>query len=303
MEVTLSDYELHQVKTSDGLELAVRHYQPASSDSESHEQRTLLIVHGLSEHAGRYDHVAKYFRQKGWNVVIPDQRGHGESSGPAVHAPRFESFCEDLHTIREHFELAPERLGVLGHSMGGLIATRDAQLHPEATSALVLFSPLLGLVKQPSPAIRLIGKIFSHLWPTYLFSTGFSSGMATSNPEAIKKREADPYVRNQISARLFFEIEQALTAAWREQAHISVPVKVMQAAEDHLVDATAAMNWYAQYNSITEHPSEATLVADQLHELLNETDWETRCAEAHAWLEQHVGGEQKPNESHKTQAG
>lgn len=297
----MSAYESHQVKTSDGLDLVVRHYQ-ASRNSED-GRRTIMIVHGLSEHAGRYEHVAEYMVQQGWNVVLPDQRGHGRSSGPSLHAPRFEAFCEDLQTLREYFALAPRQLGILGHSMGGLIATRDAQLHPEASSALLLFSPLLGLVKQPSPVVRVLGKMLTYVRPTFLFSTGFSSGMATSNPEAIEKREADPFVQHKISANLFFEIERSLKLAWQEQHKIDVPVKLFQAEQDHLVDASAAMDWFAQFEPNANHPTEATLVPDQLHELLNETDWQQRCDEALKWLELHVEKEPDSEETQNSQAG
>ncbi|MEO7116192.1 MAG: alpha/beta fold hydrolase, partial [Caldimonas sp.] len=63
------------IRTRDGLDLRRRDWP---SDGA---RGTIVIVHGLGEHAGRYGHVAAALNGRGWGVVGYDHRGHGRSPG------------------------------------------------------------------------------------------------------------------------------------------------------------------------------------------------------------------------------
>ena len=64
-----------RLRTRDGLQLHLRHWPARAA-------RSVLIVHGLGEHIGRYEHVAAQLHADGWQVFGYDQRGHGRSEGP-----------------------------------------------------------------------------------------------------------------------------------------------------------------------------------------------------------------------------
>ena len=86
---------------------------------------TLLVVHGLGEHIGRYDRVAMRLNAAGWHVAGYDQRGHGQSEGARGAVGRRDSLLFDLGRVVD--TVRGERGGpliLLGHSMGGLIAAR-----------------------------------------------------------------------------------------------------------------------------------------------------------------------------------
>lgn len=103
-------------------------------------------MHGYGEHLGRYDHLAGALVKAGAWVAGPDHQGHGLSDGDQVHITDYEIVVDDLHqvalTLQEEFPGIP--LVVIGHSMGGMIATRYAQRHGKVLKALVLSGPLLG---------------------------------------------------------------------------------------------------------------------------------------------------------------
>ena len=80
----VGDCQERRVAAADGVELRVRHFSPAGS-----ALRTLLVIHGVCEHGGRYEHVAKAAAQRGWQTLIADLRGHGRSGGPRAHVSRF----------------------------------------------------------------------------------------------------------------------------------------------------------------------------------------------------------------------
>ena len=63
------------IGTRDGLALHRRDWPSADA------RGTIVIVHGLGEHVGRYAHVAARLNASGWSVVGYDQRGHGASPG------------------------------------------------------------------------------------------------------------------------------------------------------------------------------------------------------------------------------
>ena len=105
-----------------------------------------LISHGYAEHVGRYEHVAQALLADGAVVYGPDHLGHGRSDGEPALIVDGEHLTDDLQLVAE---LARERhpglpVVLIGHSMGGLIAARYAQLHPGELDALVLSGPVIG---------------------------------------------------------------------------------------------------------------------------------------------------------------
>ncbi|MCA9042282.1 MAG: lysophospholipase [Planctomycetaceae bacterium] len=274
--------DIDYVESFDGLKLFVRRFH---SDEEN-SSRTLLITHGLSEHSGRYEHVGMVLAEQGWNVLIPDLRGHGQSEGARMHANRFDDFCNDLNSIRRHYELSPEELVMIGHSLGGLISIRDAQTHPEARSRLVLLSPFLGMIRKPPVWKWYSGRLLSVVAPRTLFATGIKPEEATSNPIAAAQRAFDPYNSEQISARLFFECQRAIQNAWVELNRIQVPTLVYQSEVDTLVNAAATISWLKELQRIAPAPCEGKLFPEHKHELLNEPDWQQTCHSILNWIEQ-----------------
>lgn len=106
-----------------------------------------VLVHGYGEHLGRYQHVADVLHVSGAVVIGPDHQGHGLSQGERVEITDFDSVVEDLGQVIDHYKQRHPGLPVvvIGHSMGGMIATRYTQLHQDEVAALILSGPLLGV--------------------------------------------------------------------------------------------------------------------------------------------------------------
>lgn len=105
-----------------------------------------VLVHGYGEHLGRYDHVADALVRHGAVVCGPDHVGHGRSAGERVLVEDYDGVAADLHTVVESARGDHPGLPVVmvAHSMGGLIASRYAQLRGGVLAALVLSGPVLG---------------------------------------------------------------------------------------------------------------------------------------------------------------
>lgn len=116
------------------LEMAYMHL-PAEKD-----QPTVLLLHGKNFGADYWEKTAAHLHQKGYGVVMPDQVGFGKSSKPEHYQFTFEGLANNTHRLLEHLEL--DRLIVMGHSMGGMLATRYALLYPEQVDKLVMVNPI-----------------------------------------------------------------------------------------------------------------------------------------------------------------
>ena len=125
--------------TADGHTLAVFDW-PAAPPSGAPPRGTVLIVHGLGEHAGRYATLAVRLNALGWSVRAYDQYGHGESlrlgagrpGGLARPLQLPEHLTEVAGATRvastaQASDPAPGPLIVLGHSLGGLVAASAIQ--------------------------------------------------------------------------------------------------------------------------------------------------------------------------------
>lgn len=106
-----------------------------------------LIAHGYGEHSGRYGHVAERLTADGAVVYAPDHAGHGRSDGERAHLGLVEDMIADLRTLTTRIAADHPGLPVvlIGHSMGGIIATRYIQRYgPNDVAALVLSGPVVG---------------------------------------------------------------------------------------------------------------------------------------------------------------
>ena len=106
----------------------------------------VVLAHGYGEHAGRYEHVAAMLTGLGATVYAPDHLGHGRSAGERALVTDIEPIVSDLHAVADRARLDNPALPLvlIGHSMGGLIATRFAQRYGDELAALVLSGPLVG---------------------------------------------------------------------------------------------------------------------------------------------------------------
>ncbi|CAI0958081.1 alpha/beta hydrolase [Serratia quinivorans] len=116
-----------------------------------------LLVHGYGEHLGRYQYVARTLEAQGARVFGPDHLGHGLSQGERVLIEDYDAVVDDVNRVVEHFKaLHPDlSLVVIGHSMGGMIATRYVQRYGDNVRALVLSGPLIGERTQISDLLEL----------------------------------------------------------------------------------------------------------------------------------------------------
>ncbi len=272
----------HVIQAHDGVELISRRFEPIDPCANG---RSLVIVHGASEHGRRYDHVARLFADRGWTVIVGDNRGHGRSGGNPMHVRKFEDYLQDLDAVWKHHQLDPTRTALLGHSFGSLISARFAETRPEKISALVLMAPLLRLKVHVNLLVVAWGKLVSFLVPSVRFETRVDARDTTRDEVALTARQADPLIHRSVTCGWFFQMKAALKAVWDDVSTLHLPVLVAQGGADRIVDPHVAGPWLEKVPSTDK---ELKWFPEHYHELHNEPDWIDVLNSVAGWLEERV---------------
>jgi len=131
-------YEVHfiDLKSQDNvLKMAYMDVQPQQSNG-----KTIMLLHGKNFNGAYWEKTAKDLSDKGFRVIIPDQIGFGKSSKPKSYQFSFSQLAENTKAILD--KLGIDKTIVLGHSMGGMVASRFTLLYPEKVQKLILENPI-----------------------------------------------------------------------------------------------------------------------------------------------------------------
>ena len=102
--------------------------------------KTVLLLHGKNFTGAYWETTAKALSSEGYRVVIPDQIGFGKSSKPPHLQYSFAMFAQNTALLMDRLNIPHSY--VLGHSMGGMIATRYALMFPQRVEKLILEDPI-----------------------------------------------------------------------------------------------------------------------------------------------------------------
>ena len=101
---------------------------------------TITLMHGKNFNADYWTSTAFYLHAQGYNVLIPDQIGFGKSSKPTHYQYSFASLAHHTHALMTSLNI--EKSIVMGHSMGGMLASRFALMYPQSVEKLILVNPI-----------------------------------------------------------------------------------------------------------------------------------------------------------------
>lgn len=246
----------------------------------------VALVHGLSEHSGRYQHVAGRLVAEGYAVHALDHRGHGRSAGPRSLVDRFANLVTDLDALVEAASLARPDVPLLlvGHSMGGLVATHYAVAHGERLSGLAL-SGALAAVEAASPVTRVAARVLSALTPR-LGVIEIDSNLISRDREVVSAYRSDPLVFNgRLPARTVSELELAVRSLPDRVGEIALPTLIMYGTADGICPPAGSI----MLNERIGARDKTLDVYDGLyHEIFNEPERERVLADLCAWLKTHV---------------
>jgi len=264
--------------TRDGLIQLRRRWRPAGGASAA-----VLMVHGLGEHSGRYEHVGARFAERGFDVVMLDNRGFGASGGRRAYVDSFSQFQDDV----EDQLAAIRKLGLptvlLGHSLGGLISTGYCTSGRPLPDALVLSGPPLGYELEGSEKIlKMAGPLIRRFRPGFEVRDEFDPANYATNITVGERFFEDPLRVDFKTISLALEMVGEIDRVKDAVAGLDLPTWVGHGEVDRLVPVWAS--------DPLESVAAVRRVYDGLgHEIFNEPVGLDIVDEVAAWIEQILG--------------
>src|SRR5437899_4221128 len=238
----------------DGTQLGYDAYEPRQP------RAAVLVLHGWSDHAGRWREVGERLRDAGLAAYLLDQRGHGRSGGRQGYLSRFSQLLGDLQAFRRAVRLRTEGGQVLlGLGFGGLVTLRYLETQPsDPITAAVACCPWLGLAFKAPAWTRVAGRVLQDLWPTLGMPLRLDPEQLSRDPAVNKAYSEDPAVHDVMSPGAWREIRWAQGAVVADAQRIESPLLFLLAGEDRVVDAhlgrafadgrkgSAEVRWYPE---------------------------------------------------------
>ena len=265
---------------SDGENIAVQDWPLAQ---EVPKRGLVLIVHGLGEHAGRYDTLARGLNDWGFAVRGYDQYGHGRSGGPRGGLTSAQRLLDDLGDVvddtRTYMPPAAPLI-LLGHSLGGLVAAQFVAQKIRPVSALVLSSPALdaGLTPVQKALLAILPKIA----PNLRIGNGLNPRLLCHDPAVVAAYKADKLVHDRISARLALFIAEGGPAVIQQAVHWTTPTLLLYAGADRLVDPAGSRAFAA---AAPQEVVTAQCFDALYHEIFNEPQSGSVLRALQRWLD------------------
>jgi alpha-beta hydrolase superfamily lysophospholipase len=254
---------------------------------EGNVNAVLFIVHGLGEHSGRYMNVVNRFIPLGYAVYALDHIGHGKSGGARKHIERIGDYTGTLTT---YYAMVKDRqpgkpVFLLGHSMGGLIATDYLIDHQAFFKGAVISAPPLTDNEGVSPAVIAMGKALAVLAP--------KAGMLSLDPRFISRDPAvvDAYIHDDLvclgkaSARLAAELLKTILRVHAEAGKITLPFIALQGTADAIVRPGGA-RWL--FDRAGSKDKTVKIYAGLYHEVFNEPERARVLDDVESWLAAHA---------------
>lgn len=245
-------------------------------------QAAVLIVHGLRDHGARYAPLARELVKRGWAVVAFDLRGHGRSQGRRVTIDRFDRHVDDLSMMVEQLRsMVPDRpLMLLGHSMGGTIASLYAERPGADLDGLVLSAPALRSFV--SEAERCAANLLADLAP-YAPQLEVEMAAWSRTPGVVDDNRNDPLVYQPgapiaTGAMLLDASAQAL----HEAPYVRVPTLVMHGGADAIADPAGSR---AFVERIRSSDKQLEMYPGLYHDLWNEPERARLIDDLVTWIE------------------
>ena len=287
-----------------GVDVFYRSWTP------SQPRALVLVVHGASEHSGRYARVADFLQDRGYAVYALDQRGHGrtaESTGPGRVGPGgMDGAIDDIHELRarasaEHPDLP---IAVFGHSMGSVIAQAYMERYGQGIVAYVL-SGTMGVmegVAELADGIRQAvdaGMTDEPLDMLGGFNAAFEPARTpydwlSRDPDEVDKYVSDPMCGDDLPLTYGFVAEMletlgtAMEPEGIAQVPKEVPVLLISGEEDPVSNGAVQVRELEKRLRDSGLDVTAKYYPAARHELLNETNRDEVHSDLAEWLDANV---------------
>ncbi len=254
---------------------------------EAPARAVIVLVHGLGEHSGRYDHAVARLLGEGYAIHTLDHRGHGRSDGSRAFIEDIDHAVADVDTLVDRAVAAQPGVPVfmLGHSMGGLISVRYALAHQDRLAGLILSATLAQLDAVPR-GLELVARALSVIAPRAPL-IAIDHGLVSRDPAVVEAYRSDPLVHHgKVPARTAVQLADAVERFPSTVGAITVPTLILYGTADALCTPAGSVMLGERIGAVdkTVHAYDGLF-----HEILNEPERDTVLDDIVGWLDTRAG--------------
>jgi len=275
------NYGENHIKAQDGTPLFYRYWR-------SQQPKAVIVgVHGYAEYSARYVHVGEFFANNDYCFYIMDLRGHGKSGGIKGYVNKFDEFIKDLDLFIDHVHEKEnvDKVFLLGHSMGGLIAVIYAIKHPEKLYGAITTGAALKLGEKISALKESFLRLLAKIRPKFRPNIPINKDLLTRDPEVNQNYWDDPLVFKKGTIRLLVEMVNSMKWAMANAQKLTVPIFMLHGSEDKIVPPSASEEFIS---NVASSDKRFELIEGSYHEIMNDLDKEKVLNMILKWLNEHV---------------
>lgn len=285
-------------------------------DNVSNPIGVVQIIHGMAEHAARYDDFAKYLNSKGFVVFADDHRGHGKTAGSVdnlgyIGKDGFNAIVIDerfvTNIIKTRYPNLP--IFIFAHSFGSFIGQEYINRYSSEINGIILS----GSAKQSGIRIYIAGLI-SALYKIVgderkknpflekLIFWGYNRKFyycksqftwLSSNPLEVEKYENDKYCGTVFTTNFYYYLFKGFQSLYKKNKRVMIEKKLplfIIAGEDDPVGnyGDSVTKLYDYYNRLSLNNLTLKIYTNRRHELLNEMNKEIIYDDILEWIQKNI---------------
>lgn len=244
----------------------------------------ILVIHGLGEHSGRYEHLAEYFCAKGIGVLANDRSGHGKSGGKKGHIAKYEQTLDDI--VKLHSEASRRFPNVpvflYGHSMGGgIVLNYILRKKKTGLKGCIATGPALKLAFEPSKFMVGLGKFMRGIWPSFSQNNELDVNQVSRDATVVKAYVDDPLVHSKITSETGIGLLEFGKYALDNVGKLNLPVLVMHGSKDGLTSPEGT----TQFAEKAEGDITLKIWDGLYHEIHNEPEQQEVFDYTYQWMQ------------------
>jgi alpha-beta hydrolase superfamily lysophospholipase len=266
-----------------GLRIASRSWRP-----EGAVRGIVILIHGFNSHSGYMAWPAEQFAANGFAAYALDHRGRGKSEGERFYVEKFSDWLGDVDKLVEiaRSENPGVPVYVLGHSVGGVIASSYVFEHQQEIAGLICESWAydVGLPNFVQLAFEGVGYLAPHL-PLY----SLKNEIFSRDPVVVAQMDTDPLIaKEKQPAETASEVLKAAARLKENMPNLKVPVFIIHGTDDK---ATRPEGSQYFYDHVGSEDKTLKLYEGHYHDLLNDIDKEIVMADILAWVNERIPAE------------